>query len=170
MINSNDRMSLPKMVVRKPRRLDISTARLKSFCRKSETLIDFSPEKDFQTFLHFEKRRVARSRSCFVLFLLEVSPSLQQNCIEGLVAALRNSMRETDIAGWYKTGTVIGIVFTEVDPANSAAISEVLLNKTVGALSLRFPKEVMSSLFAKVAAFPENLHDEQQEELQSAAG
>ena len=79
-------------------------------------------------------------------------------------------MRETDIAGWYRTGTVMGVVFTEVDPTNSAAISEVLLNKTIAALSLRFPEEVMSNIFAKVTPFPENLRDEHLEELQSAAG
>ena len=105
-----------------------------------------------------------------MLFLLEVSPSLQESCIDSLVAALQDSMRETDIAGWYKAGTVIGVVFTEVDPVNSAAISEVLLNKTVGALSLRFPKEVMCKILARVTAFPENLQNEQLEELQSAAG
>jgi hypothetical protein len=170
MTDSTDRMLLPKIVARKPRRLDLSVPRLKSFCRNSENLIEFSPEKDFQTFLYFERRRAARSKSCCALLLLEVSSSLEKSQIESLVAALQDSMRETDIAGWYKTGSVIGVVFTEVDPTNSAAISEILLNKTVGALSLRFPKEVMSRIFAKVAAFPENLLDEQQEELRSAAG
>jgi hypothetical protein len=141
---------------------------MKSFSRSSEKMIDFSPEKDFQTFLYFERRRAARSKRCCALLLLEVGSSLEKSQIESLVAALQSSMRETDIAGWYKAGTVIGVVFTEVDPANSAAISEILLNKTVGALSLRFPKEVMSNILAKVTAFPENLQDERQPELQSA--
>jgi len=170
MIKSIDKILRPEIVSRKPRRLDLSTPRLRSFCSYSEKLIEFSPEKEFQTFLYFEKRRATRSRSCFVLFLLEVSPSLQESCIDSLVAALRDSMRETDIVGWYKTGTVIGVVFTEVDPVNSAAISEVLLNRTVGALSLRFPNEVMSNILARVTAFPQDLQDQPQEELQSAAG
>ena len=170
MINSIDRRLLPEIVARKPRRLELSAPPLRSFCSNSAKLMEFSPEKKFQTFLHFEKRRAERSRKCFVLFLLDVGPSLQESCIDSLVAALQDSMRETDIAGWYKTGTVIGVVFTEVDPMNSAAISKVLLNKTVGALSLRFPTEVMSNILARVTAFPEKLQDERQAELRSAVG
>lgn len=170
MPDSIDGISYPAAVARKPRRLDFSTPRIRFLRSSSEKLIEFSLENEFQTFLYFEKRRTQRSKGCFVLLLLELSPSLQKGLIDNLIATLRDSMRETDIAGWHKTGAVIGIVFTEVDPMNSAAISEVLLNKTVAALTLRFPTEIMRDIRAKVTSFPEHLRDERQAELHTAVG
>jgi hypothetical protein len=36
-----------------------------------------------------------------------------------LQAAIIQSSRDTDLKGWYKNGSVIGVIFTEVGPEKS---------------------------------------------------
>ena len=39
------------------------------------------------------------------------------------------STRETDAKGWYKDGSVFGVIFTEIGDGDAHAITKVLLNK-----------------------------------------
>src|ERR1700742_2520267 len=125
-----DNAFLPRLAVQNPRRRRVSNTQSRALSLPADSLVELVPEKEFQTFLHFERRRSQRHRKCFVLLLLEVGAAFQTTWLNTLASALRDSMRETDVAGWYKTGGVIGVVFTEVNPISSASISAVLLNKT----------------------------------------
>jgi PleD family two-component response regulator len=165
-----DKILLPRLTVQKTARKYSSTVQPRALSTISDKLVELAREAEFQTFLRFERRRAERSGRCFVLLLLEIGRSLQKNRIDTLARALRDSMRETDLAGWYKTGSVIGVVFTEVDANYAPAISEVLLNKVVAALNSRLPDEVMSHICATVTIFPGKPQDERQIELQKAAG
>jgi hypothetical protein len=170
MPDSTEKILLPRLTVRNPGRKYSSTVRPRALSTTSDKLVELAPEETFQTFLRFERRRAERSGRCFVLLLLEIGSSLQKNRINTLASALRDSMRETDLAGWYKTGAVVGVVFTEVDADYVPAISEVLLNKVVASLNLRLPDEVMSNVSAKTTVFPGDLQDNKRIALQSAVG
>ena len=39
------------------------------------------------------------------------------------------STRETDIVGWYRNGSVIGVIFTEIGAVDDSTVRKVLLRK-----------------------------------------
>ena len=46
-----------------------------------------------------------------------------------LLSVLPASTRETDIVGWYRNGSVIGVIFTEIGAADDRTVRNVLLAK-----------------------------------------
>lgn len=75
-------------------------------------------EPYFCDLLSIERKRSERSRHPFLLLLLDL-----QNIVEGfdrhLVAkklgeALASVTRDTDIKGWYRYGSMVGVIFTEI--------------------------------------------------------
>jgi exopolysaccharide biosynthesis polyprenyl glycosylphosphotransferase len=92
----------------------------------------------FAQMLHIEQKRTERSSRCFVLMLLEfasIPAAKQSRTIEKALSAVSSSIRETDMKGWYKDGSVLGIVFTEIEPAESEAIANALVTKIRGVLA-----------------------------------
>lgn len=119
-------------------------------------------EESFVKMLHVEQKRTERSRRRFILMLLDCSALLTDDkraeTIENVLLALLNVTRETDIKGWYKDGSVIGVIFTEVAPADEPTAVTVLLGKVSRMLS-----EVLTSGQAKLIGisfhiFPEDWH------------
>src|ERR1700729_1247517 len=68
-------------------------------------------QEQFLTMLRLERKRTERSHRRFVLMLLEACGLLKtnpnQNSFAKVVAALSDSIRETDIKGWYERDSVI---------------------------------------------------------------
>ena len=119
-------------------------------------------EESFVKMLHVEQKRTERSRRRFILMLLECSALLSSvkraETIEKILLALLSVTRETDIKGWYKDGSVIGVIFTEVAPADEPTAITVLLGKVSRMLS-----EALTSGQAKLVGisfhiFPEDWH------------
>jgi exopolysaccharide biosynthesis polyprenyl glycosylphosphotransferase len=83
--------------------------------------------------LHVEQKRTERSGKCFVLMLLEFGSVLtagkQSRAIEKVLSALSHSTRETDVKGWYKSRSILGVVFTEIVPAEADSVGSFLLTK-----------------------------------------
>ncbi len=83
--------------------------------------------------LHMEQKRTERSGKCLVLMLLEFDSWLmtgkQGESIKKLLLSLSHSTRETDVKGWYKSRSILGVVFTEIVPAEASSIADVLLTK-----------------------------------------
>ena len=122
------------------------------------------PEEPFHTILEFESRRVRRSRRCFALMLLETdllakngsgdgSKILGSEVVSQLTGVLSNSTRETDVIGWYRTGAVLGALFTEINTVQQHSISGVLRAKIGNALNNHLPVTVASKIRYKVHVF-----------------
>lgn len=82
-------------------------------------------EQEFIQLLVLERKRSERSGRQFLLMLLSgwsVFESTQaSNARQQVASALLRSTRETDFVGWYKDGTVMGAIFTELgEPADEA--------------------------------------------------
>ena len=103
----------------------------------------------FNQVLTLERKRSERSREPFILVLLHLASALERQdhtveFIDGTMAALVSSMRETDVMGWYQNGEVLGGIFTEVgkngvQPALNclsaklnAALNQKLANRAAG--------------------------------------
>ncbi|HSY99694.1 MAG TPA: sugar transferase [Terriglobales bacterium] len=73
-----------------------------------------------------------------------------------VTSVLLNSIRETDIVGWYKKGTILGIIFTEISLEFATPITEILRSKILNALQNEFGGKVALRIVVSVHLFPEN--------------
>jgi lipopolysaccharide/colanic/teichoic acid biosynthesis glycosyltransferase len=89
------------------------------------------PEAAFTRALGLERKRAERSRKRFVLMLLEAAAEGGQghHPLARLVPAVVAAVRETDIAGWHRQHTTLGVIFAEVGGADPASIVETLRAK-----------------------------------------
>src|SRR6476661_4053638 len=79
----------------------------------------FVTEEWFASALRLERKRTERSRKPFVLVLLNIESfaslnGSRQSFVDQVVNALASFMRETDVTGWYRDGSVLGNIFTEL--------------------------------------------------------
>ena len=95
-------------------------------------------ENMFRRILCWERKRTERSGKPFLLMLMNAGRSLQANtdqrALTRILSALSGSTRETDIAGWYREGEVLGVIFTELSGAERNALQSLILTKVRNAL------------------------------------
>jgi len=110
--------------------------------------------------LTLERRRAERSRKPFVLMLLDAGAFVESrtadSMMQSVMAILLRSTRETDLVGWYKKGSVLGVIFTEISLESKRPITEILLSKVVDALRNELGREVTSRLAVTAHLFPES--------------
>jgi lipopolysaccharide/colanic/teichoic acid biosynthesis glycosyltransferase len=96
-------------------------------------------QESFTKMVCLERKRADRSGRSFVLMLLECSDLGRdhrdgQEC-DRIMRILLHSTRETDIKGWYKEGSVPGVIFTEVGTADARSVTCALLRRVTTAVS-----------------------------------
>src|SRR5205814_2077649 len=96
------------------------------------------PEVLFLRALSLERKRAERSRKLFVLMLLRPvqarSNGKGHSAFSKTVSAMSSSIRETDIAGWYKERSALGVIFAELGTADKTSILTALRAKVTAAL------------------------------------
>src|SRR5258705_3120280 len=100
------------------------------------------PESTFLRALSLERKRPERSRRLFVLMLLDPGdPPLAAgggNTLTRTVSALLSAIRETDVAGWYRDGSLLGVIFPEVGTGEKQTIGDTLRAQITTALRVTF--------------------------------
>jgi len=138
--------SLPKFAFR----LRISSNR-----RRHEVLA----EDVFRRVFCWERKRAERSGRCFLLMLVHVRSILQTNhkerALSEIVAALSRSTRETDLAGWYREGAMLGVIFTEIREGNRKALESLTSAKVTASLRSRLSPEQLEKMHISFHFFPE---------------
>lgn len=75
-------------------------------------------EVSFHRIIALEEKRTKRSRKPFLLMLLDAGSCLSRNksgnVLSKILSALSLSTRDTDVTGWYKSHSVVGVMFTEI--------------------------------------------------------
>jgi len=93
-------------------------------------------EETFHRMISLERRRSERSQRPFVLLLVDTGRNQpgdkQGRVLLEMLSALQGATRETDVTGWYKTNSVVGVMFTEIVLDNNAVLSTILAR--IGAL------------------------------------
>jgi lipopolysaccharide/colanic/teichoic acid biosynthesis glycosyltransferase len=122
-------------------------------------------EEAFHRIISLERRRTERSRKPFLLMLLDIGehvPSEGAGKILGkMVAALAVSTRETDVAGWYKTDCVVGVMFTEIGLEDRSSIVSTMIARLSTALRSDLSLEQFNQISVSFHLFPEEWdHDE----------
>ena len=83
----------------------------------------------FTKMLWLERKRTERSHRGFVLMLLDPGKLLdhgsnREKTLAKILTALAQSVRDTDITGWYKDGGILGVIFTEARHRRSGIAGE----------------------------------------------
>lgn len=92
--------------------------------------------------------------------LLESSRLLKAGSVGGtrdkILAALSTSVRETDVKGWYKHDSVVGVILTEVGSASRETVANALSAKITDSLSLFLSSEQVRQVDLSFYVFPED--------------
>ena len=76
--------------------------------------------ESFVRVLSLERKRTHRSQRPFLLMLLDLSRLLRDRqqqrskLVKNVIKSLQLCARQTDMIGWYKSNSIIGIIFTEL--------------------------------------------------------
>ncbi len=126
-----------------------------------EGSVTLAPEEMFRRVLSLERKRSERSRQRFVLMLLHTGNLLQADQGEAILGAitkaLSQSIRETDIPGWYQKGHVLGIICTEIGSGSMASILSALRTRAVSALGSNPDLVQMDEIHISFHVYPEDL-------------
>jgi len=116
-------------------------------------------EDMFAKLLCLERKRAERSRKPFALMLVDAKKPLQterRNVVFARIAiALSLSTRETDIWGWHKEGSVIGVILTELGSADTNALRSTMLSKVNSALQTNLRPSELEQIHISFHVFPE---------------
>jgi lipopolysaccharide/colanic/teichoic acid biosynthesis glycosyltransferase len=91
--------------------------------------------------------------------LLEM-PSLLEACsrkdLGKILHVISESSRETDIAGWFKTGSTLGMIFTEVSISERVAVASALIARLTRALRQKLRPDQVNQVRISTHIFPEH--------------
>jgi lipopolysaccharide/colanic/teichoic acid biosynthesis glycosyltransferase len=105
--------------------------------RRSQMLFDGDygvyREENFVEMLAFERKRSERSGKSFLLMTLTIfgisDLQSRRDTMRGAVEALSVFNRETDIKGWYRHPSTLGVIFTETDDIDKETFRDKIYRK-----------------------------------------
>lgn len=113
--------------------------------------------------LCLERKRAERSGKMFLLALLDATKVLHrsdgQTMSKKIQSAIFSAIRETDIAGWYKEGSVGGIIFTEVATPDQQVTQNAILVRLVASLQDKVHPQHVEQIRISFHFFPANDKD-----------
>lgn len=121
-------------------------------------------EKFFTRMLSLERKRAERSHRQFLLMLLDAGELFRERPQEvgaardKIVEALLSSTRETDMSGWYRYPSVLGVILTEIDVENLTGTVNAILGKVNSALMVSFNLYQLNQIRVSFHLFPEDHH------------
>lgn len=122
-------------------------------------------ETDFHRMISLERRRTSRSNKSFLLMLLDMGGiSLagdSRNCLRKMLASMPKITRETDVTGWYKENSVVGVVFTEVKFDDQNSIPPTLLSRVHEMLKVNLSANQLLQMNIEFHILPEAKNEAQ---------
>jgi len=115
--------------------------------------------ESFQRMLALERKRSERSRKPFLLMLVDLGERLPSTsngkAMDSIVSALSLATRATDVIGWYKDGTVVGILFTEIVIEDRSTIMGTMMTRISNMLGGALSPEQLNQVSISLHLFPE---------------
>ena len=109
--------------------------------------------------LSLERRRCERTNDRFALMLLdmeELKRTMSIAAIEEIAVTISTSMRETDVSGWYREHSVLGIILTTLNGANRTTLESVIGERMRSLLSLSLDDVEHQRIWITWHIFPED--------------
>jgi len=116
-------------------------------------------EDSFRRVMAIERKRTERSKSPFVLVLIEVadlSYMAAGRALDGITAVLLASSRDTDVVGWYKEAMTVGGLYTGLDSADKETILNTILARVSSALRDELTFEQFNAVRISLHFFPDD--------------
>jgi lipopolysaccharide/colanic/teichoic acid biosynthesis glycosyltransferase len=117
-------------------------------------------EPMFLQALCLERKRTERSRKPLVLVLLDTGRLLQNDGADRVRGRMASSMcaavRETDVIGWYKEGSALGVICSELGTGEKESILEVLRRRVTTALQSSLQAGELNHIDISFHWFPED--------------
>jgi exopolysaccharide biosynthesis polyprenyl glycosylphosphotransferase len=92
--------------------------------------------------------------------LVHVESVLQANqserTLSEILSAISGSTRETDITGWYREGSTLGVIFTELREGNWNVGLDLTRAKVIASLRAKLSPELLNQIHISFHLFPEN--------------
>jgi exopolysaccharide biosynthesis polyprenyl glycosylphosphotransferase len=128
--------------------------------RLSAQAMEILPQEAFHKMITIERKRTERSRKPFLLMLLDTGTELPSDknsrLLVDVLNALAVSTRETDVTGWYATGAVVGVMYTEIAPCDRSSIVATMLARVSNALRENLGLEQFHRVKLSFHLFPED--------------
>ena len=128
------------------------------FANGSSALASFLSEEHFRRMLSRERKRSERSRKHLVLMLIDGKGAKSKKTdamLEQIAVVLGASIRETDLAGWFETNSVFGVIFTEFGECEVGAAVKIIESKVTAELQRAFRPSQLNSFQMSFYAFPD---------------
>jgi len=116
-------------------------------------------EESFRRVIAIERKRTERSKSPFVLMLLEVPNQKSEKAVQALetvMSVLLGSSRDTDLVGWYKEKATIGAMFTGLAAGDKSAILMTILSRASSTLRDELSFEQFSLISISLHYYPDD--------------
>jgi lipopolysaccharide/colanic/teichoic acid biosynthesis glycosyltransferase len=115
-------------------------------------------ENSFHRAISLERKRTERSRRPFLLMLLDLNAILEDQrgkIVDQILSSLSRSIRETDVLGWQRDGTVLGIMFTETQSEERPSIAGTMVSRISGVLYNSLSFDYFNQITISSYVFPE---------------
>jgi len=152
-------MATTKLAVNRREPKDSSTGRLAAATFHVPPAL--ASEEVFWQMLRMERRRSERSGRAFILVLVSGENLLLHSGSDkanNVVSAINSNIRETDLIGWYKPHTTLGLVMTDISEPSQETV-ERIAGKISSALQDSLSIETDCHLTMVVRVYPRDGED-----------
>lgn len=123
------------------------------------TVTGLISEEQFRRTLCRERKRSERSRKHLLLLLIDSKGMKHRKgdaaLIGKIAGVLNDTIRETDQAGWFETGAVLGVIFTELGNTDVSAAVKIIEAKVTTGLQKSFKPAHLGNFQLSFYAFPD---------------
>ena len=117
------------------------------------------PKDVFHGLLCLERKRAERSKKQLLLMLIDSkgSPDLNGNGIllERVAGVLGQTIRETDLAGWFEPNSVLGAVFTQLGETEISTAVKIIESRVIAELQKVLRANQINHLQISFYSFPD---------------
>jgi len=117
-------------------------------------------ESTFKRLIAVERKRTERSKEPFLLMLLEAgtrqASKVNGTALDKLADALLSSSRETDVIGWYKDRTTVGVMFTGLVVNDKNAVLSTILSRVKTMLKNELSYDQLNQVTISFHFFPDD--------------
>lgn len=117
-------------------------------------------EEAFKRMIAVERKRTERSAKPFLLMLLETgeyqSGEKNGKVLADVISALLPATRETDVVGWYKNQSSVGVMFTDLVMFDQKSILSAMLTRMGSILRDSLTLEQFNQVSISFHFFPDN--------------
>jgi lipopolysaccharide/colanic/teichoic acid biosynthesis glycosyltransferase len=121
-------------------------------------------ESSFRRMIAIERKRTERSSEPFLLMLLEAgtgrSAEMTTATLNNMASALLASSRGTDIVGWYKGRSIVGVIFTGLVVHDKNAVLSTILSRVKATLRGALVFDQLNQVSISFHFFPDEWNHE----------